>query len=76
MRFVILFGALTFNFSSWSSELCGDSVVGSGFVVGGSAIKRGQWPFIAALFRNDNKKYFCGGTIISTRHVITAGEYI
>lgn len=57
-------------------DYCGDSVVGSGFVVGGSRIKRGQWPFIAALFRSQNEEYFCGGTIISHKHVMTAAHCI
>lgn len=55
-------------------DFCGNSVVSSGLIVGGGRIKRGQWPFIAALFSTRNGEYFCGGTVISKRHVITAGR--
>lgn len=57
-------------------DICGDSLVGTGLIVGGSTIKRGQWPFIVALFRSKTEKYFCGGTIISMKHIITAAHCI
>lgn len=53
---------------------CGDLAVGSGFIVGGSTTKRGQLPFVSSLFRTDNDQYFCRGTIITRRHVITAAH--
>lgn len=55
---------------------CGSSVVGSGLIVGGSTIKRGQWPFRAALFHARTSNFFCGATIISYKHVITAAHCI
>ncbi|KAG5330456.1 GD protease, partial [Acromyrmex heyeri] len=35
-----------------------------------------QWPWLVALFiaRNDEYKFQCGGTILSNRHVLTAGH--
>lgn len=29
------------------------------------------WPFLAALYRTDQSKFFCGGTLISSRHILT-----
>lgn len=57
-----------------SAGSCGDSVVGSGFIVGGDRIHRGQWPFLAALFRAKSGTYFCAGSVITKRHVISAGK--
>lgn len=70
----LIFILLASQFPSAFQDLCGDSVVGSGVIVGGSTIKRGQWPFVAALFLTSNNQYFCGGTIISSRHVITVAH--
>lgn len=30
-----------------------------------------DWPFLAALYRTDHSKFFCGGTLISSRHILT-----
>lgn len=39
-------------------------------------MERGLWPWHVAVFRNNGKddqfKYYCGGTLISERHVLTA----
>lgn len=73
LAFVVL---ISFSTHTVNSLRCGDSTVNSGLIVGGAAIKRGQWPYIAALFYTEKRKnaYFCGGTIISRRHVITAAH--
>lgn len=54
---------------------CGETFFNYGLVVGGTEIVRGQWPFIVALRLLTTKQYFCGGTLISTQHVLT-GEHI
>lgn len=70
----LLFFALNFPLSLQGH--CGNSVISSGLIVGGSGVKRGQWPFIAALFSTATDEYFCSGTVISYRHVITAAHCI
>lgn len=50
---------------------CGKTFFNYGLVVGGTEIIRGQWPFIAALRLLETKKYFCGGSLISTHHVLS-----
>lgn len=43
----------------------------------GSESERGQWPFLVALIRKKlNEDFFCGGTLISSKHVLTAGHCI
>lgn len=41
-----------------------------------SESKRGQWPFLVALLKSIGEEFFCGGTLISSRHVLTAGHCI
>lgn len=66
--------ALLCIITTTSQQNCGNSVVSSGVIVEGNAIKRGQWNFMAALFYTKDDKYFCGGTLISHKHVITAAH--
>lgn len=42
-------------------------------IIGAEETVPGQYPFLAALFelRNFKKEFFCGGTLISTNHVLT-----
>lgn len=40
-------------------------------IFGGGETDRGQWPFIAALYHTNKSEYFCGGTLISSRHILT-----
>lgn len=43
-------------------------------IEGGSPTIRGDWPFIATLRNVEQSEYFCGGTLISTKHVLTGNE--
>jgi len=47
-------------------------------ITGGKPAALGSWPWIAAIgYEMDGKiDYLCGGTLITTRHVITAGHCI
>lgn len=40
-------------------------------VLGGSVIRPGQWPFLVALQYRQDRKFFCGGNLITSRHVLT-----
>ncbi|XP_066603122.1 venom serine protease Bi-VSP-like [Prorops nasuta] len=60
---------------------CGYSDNEHGRVVGGVPAELGAWPWIAALgYRNTRNpqqpKWLCGGTLISSRHVITAAHCV
>lgn len=55
---------------------CGVGFGGSGYVVGGNETKRGQWPFMAALLLESTNQFFCGGSIITTTHVLSAAHCI
>lgn len=40
----------------------------------GTVTSKGDWPFLAALFYGNEQNFFCGGTIISVRHVLTGND--
>jgi len=53
---------------------CGMAI--ANFVIGGQEAKKGQFPFMASFFhtlRNENYN-FCGGVLITRRHVLTAAH--
>lgn len=56
----------------WDFEACGRPRRDSGLIVGGSNIRHGQFPWIVAFNQTRiDFSYFCGGTLVSLRHVIT-----
>lgn len=44
-------------------------------IVGGTVAAAGAWPWTAAV-RTKNGGHFCGGTLVSWRHVVTAAHCI
>jgi len=57
--------------SGISSQKCGTVSVPHGNVFGGQQTKKGEWPFIVALYYAENSKFFCAGNLISTKAVLT-----
>jgi len=59
---------------------CGVRNGGNFRVVGGKPAKLNSWPWIAALGYTDphsvGVKYLCGGTLITTKHILTAAHCI
>lgn len=43
-------------------------------VVGGKQTTTQEYPMIAAIIQPDIKQLFCGGTIISSKHIVTAAH--
>lgn len=50
---------------------CGNVSFSTGFVIGGVEVDRGQWPFLVALYHIQLEQFFCGGSLITTQHVLT-----
>lgn len=60
-----------------ATTACGVPLLSSGLVVRGQNIKRGSYPWMVALMYVENESnsfYFCGGSLISSNHVLT-GEW-
>lgn len=54
-----------------ASESCGQRRVLSGTIFGGSSTRRGQWPWLVAFVYRFEEKFFCGGSLISPKHVLS-----
>lgn len=63
------------NIDQVDANECGTVHLLRELVLGGNEVLRGEWPFIAALYYTKKHNYFCGGTIISNKHVLTGNEY-
>lgn len=61
---------MTTEVSSSNFE-CGIVTLIQGQSIGGTETKRGQWPFLVALHNIEKQKFFCGGNLISAKHVLT-----
>lgn len=58
----------------YADDQCGKPLNPDGLVFDGQISKRNQWPFLAALFESAKGKFFCGGSLISQQHVLTAAH--
>lgn len=65
-----------FVISSCKSNLnnCGLADRAGGLVINGVETTRGKWPWLVALFQAVSNKYFCGSTLLSNRHLLTAAH--
>ena len=51
---------------------CGVSKASAkGLIVGGEYANREAWPWLTALIHKETNKYFCAGSIITKKHVLT-----
>lgn len=77
-KVICLLGVLTifFGLNTILCSECGVTKFSDGFIINGESAKRGQWPWIAALFDTNRQKFFCAATLISQGHVVTAAHCI
>lgn len=62
-----------------TKDVCGHSVMANELVFHGKSTTRGEWPWIAAIFFTamiGKLQFQCGGTLINTRHLVTAGHCV
>jgi len=65
------------NCASTSSfpKLCGQKKAVGGLIVNGTAAHRNEWPWLVVLcYGTTTEKCFCGGSVITSKHVVTAAH--
>lgn len=59
------------NEESSLTEVCGKRKGATGKVFGGNQVKKGEWPWLVAFTQRYEKEFFCGGNLISQKHVLS-----
>lgn len=72
---LVIFSYFFCPFSTNAFE-CGTSVHSEGFIIGGTFTNRGDYPWITALVNINTQKFFCGGSLITNSHVVTAAHCV
>lgn len=50
---------------------CGTINIPKGLTIEGNQTRKGFWPFAVSLYEIKYSQIFCGGTLISKKHVLT-----
>lgn len=72
-----IFAVVLFCFASDISSASKDLECGFGrsefvgYIVGGEPSTRGAWPWLVALIHTENDQFFCSGSLISAKHVLS-----
>lgn len=80
-RVLVLLLAISFRGAAASQQndvICGNSVEYRGLIVYGESFPRGTFPWMVALLTNkkDPLAFFCGGTLVSLKHVVTGEKFV
>lgn len=54
---------------------CGTTYLLQTNILGGVKTNRGEWPFLAAFYYTDKSTFFCAGTVISSKHILTGTKF-
>jgi secreted trypsin-like serine protease len=70
MKILLFFVLLPINLIN-AEDTCGKVSIRSGLVVNGEATQPGEFPFLTALYKLETDQFFCAGSLITRRHVLT-----
>jgi hypothetical protein len=62
---------LTSQVNSSILQTCGKFSFNSGLIINGEETVRGEFPFLVALLKHQNQKFFCAATLITEKHALT-----
>lgn len=71
---LLVFSVESSRVKRYARDQCGEPLVPEGTVQFGHVSERNKWPYLVALFEVSSKKFFCGGSLISRRHILTAAH--
>ena len=56
-----------------SEQECGRRIIGSGLISGGNPSNANAWPWLVAFAHRviGNRDFFCGGSLVSAKHVVS-----
>jgi secreted trypsin-like serine protease len=57
--------------SNDSDEQCKKRRGFTGHIFGGERAKKGDWRWVVAFWHWKSQKYFCGGSLISSKHILS-----
>lgn len=52
-------------------DQCGQQSGFEGYVFNGDLTKKGEWPWLVGFIYLQNNHFFCGGSIISKKHILS-----
>lgn len=71
---IALLAVCPFQIQNVTGLACGKVNLSRPLIQDGNPALRGEWPFIAALHKVRESKFFCGGTLITNQHVLTGNS--
>lgn len=79
LTFVLLILVAAINVDSsrvkrYTQDQCGEPINPGGLISHGTISKKDQWPYLVALFNTVKGKFFCGASLISRSHILTAAH--
>lgn len=75
LKTIIVFCVVIESLTS-AQNFCGTGGESTPLIFGGTPTKQGAWPWIVAIYLAKSNTFRCGGTLISTKNVITAAHCI